>query len=63
MYKCTVQTTEWLEAKGTVKQSFIFEKTVKAAHYLLCLTLASGINEVATNKLASKGMAIVRMVE
>jgi hypothetical protein len=55
-----VQQTRWLyNNDARIEQIFQFNKPQAAVHYLICLHLQSGVNDIATDVLAGRGMAIV----
>jgi hypothetical protein len=56
----TMHETKWFNKKEAIhKEVYTIQKPEIAKHYLLCLCLQSGINGIASDTLATKGMAIV----
>jgi hypothetical protein len=56
----TTHETKWFNKKEVMhKEVCTIQKPAIAKHYLLCLHLQSGINGIATDTLATRGMAIV----
>lgn len=56
----SVATTEWINKNEKLNTfDFSFEKPARAKYFLFCLELKGGVNGVATNTLASRGIVIV----
>jgi hypothetical protein len=56
----TMYKTKWFNKKEAIhKEVYTIQKPAIAKHYLLCLHLQTGINGIATDTLATRGMAIV----
>jgi hypothetical protein len=54
-----VQQTRWLYDNDIrIEQIFQFNKPESAVHYLVCLHLQTGVNGIASDVLAARGMAI-----
>ena len=55
-----MQATAWRYKKEEMREEvFSFQKPSNAKYYLLCSQLQGGVNGVATDTFASRGMAVI----